>query len=178
MPHRLGLKPPTLKPCLIRIFLFFHFPFLPVSFGDKHVDDSKGDDLFYVGTNPLPFQQFHSLSRVIHSIHAAKSILTCEIRTNVGERDVRTRLQTIIEPDMRHVTCLTVNHPTHMSFIKPNCSSVRNISIISECPSAIHFRMEKIEFLKFVPGAHYNIQQQCIKREEITKEESLIVHLK
>ena len=77
---------PTMKPCLIRIFLVFHFLFLLVSVDDKHVDDSRGDDPFYVGINHLLFLLFRSLSRVIQ-IFLAKSFLNCKFRTTVGMSD-------------------------------------------------------------------------------------------
>ena len=77
----------TMKPCLIRIFLVFHFLFLLVSVDDKHVDDSRGDDPFYVGINHLLFLLFRSLSRVIQIFLVAKSFLNCKIRTTVGMSD-------------------------------------------------------------------------------------------
>ena len=78
---------PTMKPCLIRIFLVFHFLFLLVSVDDKHVDDSRGDDPFYVEINHLLFLLFRSLSRVIQIFLVAKSFLNCKIRTTVGMSD-------------------------------------------------------------------------------------------
>ena len=65
-----------------------------------------------------------------------------------------------------------------MSFIKPSCSPIRNIAVISKRSAAVHFWMEEIKFLKLVPSTHYNIKKNCIKWKEITKEETLIAHLK